>query len=178
MRRLAIMGIALLAAAGCDPYHFGFKNNPAFVLDMAYKSIQNLDLDSFLEVTAKEALCVYGNEEGLHYLKQNLTISPDQIKLKPTKLNSLHYSTPIYVDYWSYYHERYSIEILEKNTGKAVLKTIIDCEFGTSGSKNEKFIKKDPESYEMKECRVVKVFTQDFKDLPLPKKCGPYQVTL
>ncbi len=40
-----ILFLTLLQA--CDPYGFGFKNNPAYVLDKAFNSVQNLDTDSF-----------------------------------------------------------------------------------------------------------------------------------
>lgn len=48
--------LILITVAGCDPYGFGFKKNPAYVLDEAFKAITNQDTETFLEMTGKEAL--------------------------------------------------------------------------------------------------------------------------
>src|SRR5262245_57811095 len=84
----------------CDPYGFGFKKNPAFVLDEAFKAISNLDTESFLEVTGKEALCVYGNESGLRFLKEKIVLSPENIKLNPNVLETKYFKSPIFAGFW------------------------------------------------------------------------------
>lgn len=177
MKTVFILSILLLAAA-CDPYGFGFKKNPAYVLDEAFKAITNLDTESYLEVTGKEALCVYGNDEALHYLKTNVALSPENVKLKPTVLKTVHNQNPKYVGYWSYYTERYQIDIQDKTTAALLLKTYVDCEYGTDGEKNDKFINLKPQKYRVKECRVVKVIPEIFKPLPLSAKCDKFKVEL
>lgn len=177
MKTVFILSILVLAAA-CDPYGFGFKKNPAYVLDEAFKAITNLDTESYLEVTGKEALCVYGNEEGLNYLKDSVILTPENVKLKPTVLKTVHNLNPKFVGYWSYYSERYQIEIQEKTSGLLLMKTYIDCEYGTDGEKDDKFINLKPQKYRVKECRVVKVIPEIFKPLPIPAKCDLFKVDL
>ncbi len=168
----------LFMVVACDPYGFGFKKNPAYVLDEAFKSVTNLDTESFVEVTGREALCVYGNYAGLNYLKDNVILTPQNVKLKPTVLISKHYNIPRYVGYWSYYHERYQIDIQDKVTSELLLKAYVDCDYGTDGEKNEKLVNQKPKKYRVRECRVVKVIPQKFKSLPIPQKCEAVQVAL
>lgn len=177
---MKILGFLLLLASvtACDPYGFGYKKNPAFILDEAFKSIQNQDLESFLEVTAKEALCVYGNEKGLAYLKENIHLNMENIKLNPKVLETRHYSTATFVGYWSYYHERYEIEIQDKNTKEIILETIVDCEYGTEGEKDDRLINRKPSKYKKKECRAVKLRPKKFNSLPIPSKCGLLKIEL
>ena len=103
---------ALLTLASCDPYRFGFKKNPAFVLDETFKSISHLDHLSFLELTSKEALCVYGNVEGVKYLKENIQFNPEEIGFIPSVLETKYFKIPNFVGYWSYYFERYYVFFL------------------------------------------------------------------
>jgi len=177
MKSFFILSILFLTAA-CDPYGFGFKKNPAYVLDEAFKSITNLDSESYLEETGKEALCIYGNDEGLHYLKINVVLTQENVKLKPTVLKTVHNSSPKYVGYWSYYSERYQIDIQDKVTEALLMKAFVDCEYGTDGEKNAKFVNLKPQKYRVKECRVVKVLPEIFKPLPLPAKCEKFKVDL
>jgi hypothetical protein len=177
MKSFFILSILFLAAA-CDPYGFGFEKNPAYVLDEAFKSITNLDTESYLDVTGKEALCVYGNDEGLQYLKTNIVLSPENVKLKPTVLTTVHNLNPKYVGYWSYYSERYQIDILDKASEALIMKAYVDCEYGTDGDKNAKFVNLKPRKYRMKECRVVKVIPEKFQSLPVPAKCEKFKVDL
>jgi hypothetical protein len=162
----------------CDPYGFGFKKNPAYVLNEALKSITNLDTESYLDVTGKEALCVYGNEEGLHYLKSNVVLNTENIKLKPTVLKTAYYLNPKYVGYWSYYSERYQIDIKDKTSAALLLKAYVDCDYGTDGEKDAKFVNLKPQKYRIRECRVVKVVPEVFNLLPLPEKCEKFKVDL
>lgn len=170
--------IVLLNLVACDPYGFGFKKNPAYVLDEAMKAISNLDDKSFLEVTGKEALCIYGNEIGISYLKSRITFDPGNIKLVPTLLNSLHFTAPAYVGYWSYYHERYQVDITDKRSSEKVFKVIVDCEYGTDSVKNERLINLKKTKYKKKECRLVKVIPQSFPALPLAERCKKLEVSL
>jgi hypothetical protein len=177
MKLLSIL-LLLTSIVACDPYGFGFKKNPAYVIDEAFKSISNLDLESFLEVTGKEALCIYGNESGLNYLKDNLTLNPENVKLTPKVLETRHYPSAVFVGHWSYYHERYEIEIADKNSNEVVLQTIIDCEFGTEGETNDKLINQKPKKYKKKECRLIKIIPAKFNSLPMATKCGLLKIDL
>lgn len=177
MKSPLILSILFLVAA-CDPYGFGFKKNPAYVLDEAFAAVTNLDTESFLEVTGKEALCIYGNDAGLNYLKDNVILTPENVNLKPTVLKNSHYQSPRYVGYWSYYHERYQIDILDKATGDLLLKAVVDCDYGTNGQKSDRLINLKPAKYKIKECRVVKVIPKKFSALPVPSKCDAVKVEL
>lgn len=177
MKSFFLLSILLLTVA-CDPYGFGFKKNPAYVLDEAFKAISNLDTETYLEVTGKEALCVYGNDDALLYLKTNVILTPENVKLKPTVLKTVHNQNPKYVGYWSYYSERYQIDIQDKATEALLMKTYVDCEYGTAGEKNSKYINLKPQKYRVKECRVVKVIPEIFKSLPMPAKCEKFKVDL
>jgi hypothetical protein len=177
MKAFFLLPLLVLFAA-CDPYGFGFKKNPAFVLDEAFQSVTNLDTESFVEVTGKEALCVYGNDAGLHYLKDNVVLSPENVKLNPTVLKTSHFTSPKYVGYWSYYHERYQIDINDKVTNELILKAYVDCDYGTDGEKNDNLINLKPKKYRKKECRVVKVLPLKFAALPVPAKCESFKVDL
>jgi hypothetical protein len=170
--------LILLTLVGCDPYGFGFKKNPAYVLDEAFKAISNLDTETFLEMTGKEALCIYGTPAGVAYLKENVKLTPENVKLKPTVLQNRHFTGPKFVGYWSYYHERYQIDIHDKISNEVLLKTIVDCEYGIDGEKADKYINMKPKKYKKKECRVSKVLPKTFAELPLPSKCEDLRVNL
>ena len=80
--------------------------------------------------------------------------------------------------YWSYYHERYQVDIQDKITSEVLLKAIVDCEYGTEGEKSEKLINLKPKKYRKKECRVVKVVPKTFLELPMSERCQSLSVTL
>lgn len=168
--------LSLLAA--CDPYGFGFPKNPAYVLDESFKSITNLDVDSFLEVTGKEALCLYGNEQGLHYLKEKINLDPSNVTLVPNVLETKHYPTPVFVGYWSYYNERYQVQIRNKQTSEVLMETIVDCDYGIDGEKNPELVNQKPKKYKKKECRAIKLIPKTFESLPVPEKCEKLRVNL
>lgn len=170
--------ILLLSVVACDPYGFGFKKNPAYVLDEAFKAITHLDQESYLEVTGKEALCVYGHEKGLSFLKDNLELSLESVTIKPKVLKTEHITSPKFVGYWSYYSERYEIQILDKRSEELLLETIVDCEYGTEGEKSDKLINLKPSKYKKKECKVVKIIPKKFQHLPPPDKCHSLMIAL
>lgn len=177
---MKILGFIFLFASvvACDPYGFGYKKNPAYILDEAFKAVSNMDAESFVEVTAKEALCIYGNEEGIRYLKENLKINPENLKINPRVLETTHYTNPIFTEYWSYYQERYVIGISDKTTKQLIADVIVDCDFGADGEKNPKLVNKPPRSYKRKECRAVKIIPKNFNSLPVPQKCGLLKIEL
>lgn len=170
--------LVLTSLVACDPYGFGFKKNPAYVLDEAFKAVTNLDVESFLEVTGKEALCVYGNEKGLNYLKDRMNLAPQEVKLNPVVLSNKHHPAPKFVGYWSYYSERYEIEVKDKVSGEVLLETIIDCEYGINGEKNDKYINMKPSKYKRKECLAIKLMPKKFAPMPVPAKCNTLKVEL
>lgn len=174
------IGFALLLVSfvACDPYGFGFKKNPAYVLDYGFTAIQNMDVASLLEVTGKEALCLYGNQTGIQYLKDNVHLNIENVKMIPVVLASKHYSSPQFVGYWSYYNERYQVEVQDKVTKESLLRAIIDCNYGTNGSKEDKFIRLQPKKYKVKECRLIKFIPNKFPALPMTEKCLPLKVDL
>lgn len=174
---ISLLFISLLLV-GCDPYGFGFKKNPAFVLNETMLAITNLDQQSFLEVTGKEVLCVYGNPQGLTYLKDKLLINQEDVKINPVLLNAKHSSSPKFVGYWSYFHERYQVDVLQKSTDKLLLKAYVDCDYGTDTEKDERFINLEPKKYNTKECRLIKVLPSIFPSLPVPDKCDVLKVDL
>ncbi len=169
---------ALLTLASCDPYRFGFKKNPAFVLDETFKSISHLDHLSFLELTSKEALCVYGNVEGVKYLKENIQFNPEEIGFIPSVLETKYFKIPNFVGYWSYYFERYEIDVKSKTTDEFFMRVIVDCNYGTENEKDQKFVNLKPSKYEKKECRIVKFQPKHFDELPIPQKCGILRLDL
>ncbi len=170
--------LILFSVVACDPYKFGFKKNPAYVLDEAFKAITNQDTETFLEMTGKEALCIYGNQAGIAYLKERVTLTPQDVKLKPTVLETKHFVNPKFVGYWSYYHERYQIDILDKVSAELLMKAIVDCEYGTEGEKSEKLVNLKPKKYKKKECRVIRVEPKTFPALPMPEKCEDLKIIL
>ena len=177
---MRIFGFLLIftALTACDPYGFGFKKNPAFVLDEAFRAVTNLDVESFLEVTGKEALCIYGNDKGLAYLKDNVVLNIESVKLNPKVLKNEHYTSPKFVGYWSYYNEKYEIEILDKETNEVLMETIVDCDYGINGEKDQKYVNMKPKKYKMKECRAIKLKPRKFKALPLTERCQSMKIAL
>lgn len=171
-----IFVIALLTS--CDPFEFGYKKNPAYILDETLKSIENMDLDTFSELTGKEALCIYNNEEGLTHLKKNLDIQFSDINLNAKIVETRHFSAPVFVGYWSYYHERYQIEISKKSQDEVILDVVVDCEFGTDDESNPRFINLKPSKYERKECKLVKIEPKSFEGLKLNPNCGLLMISL
>lgn len=176
--KLLMMISMLLGIVSCDPYNFGFKKNPAFVIEETFKSISNLDKTSFLELTSKEALCVYGNEEGIKYLKDNFKFNPEDISFLPSVLETKYFKIPNFVGYWSYYFERYEIDVKNKSTDEFLMRVIVDCNYGTENEKDQGLINLKPSKYEMKECRIVKFKPNQFSELPIPEKCGVLRLDL
>lgn len=169
--------IFLCLAQACDPYGFGFKKNPAYVLDEAFQAVMALDDSAFREVSGREAFCLYGNQDGINYLREKLSINARDIELKPTKLESKYLMVP-QINYFSYYQERYVVDILDKTTKEAFLKTVVDCHYGQAGEKDEKYRDLNPKKYKMKECRLIKIIPTTFKTLPITSRCENLKVIL
>jgi len=166
----------LVLLAGCDPFNFGFKKNPAYVLDQAMKSLINVDQAGLVEVSGKEFLCTYVNEAGMNYLKENINFSINDVVIIPKLTESTHYTIPHYVGFWSYYHERYEVEIKSAVDSEPLMNTIIDCEYGTETEKDAKWINLKPTKYRQKDCRLMKLDPIFFEPLPLPKKCELFKL--
>lgn len=166
----------LMILMSCDPYQFGFKNNPAYVLDETLKAIQNQDLDSVTEVMSKEALCVYANVDGLKYLKEHVSINSTDVKLS-WKLRESHLSIPENNGFWSYFSSRYLIDVQSK-ANKLLAQVVVDCDYGTDGYKDDKLINLNPKKYLVKECRLVKIIPQTFEALPLTDPCQAVAVDI
>lgn len=180
MRLLGLI-ILLSFAQGCDPYGFGFKHNPAYVLNEAFKAVSNQNEEAFLDVTGKEALCLYGNPDGMAYLKQKLKLNLDQVDIRHNKLESKYFNLPILVGspaYWSYFHERYLVDVFDKNTNATLLKVAVDCNYGVEGKKNVKYQNLKPKKYKRKECTVTKILPVTFEGLKITKRCEHLKVNL
>jgi hypothetical protein len=179
MKRFSFL-ILLGLLQACDPYGFGFKMNPAFVLNEAFKSVLALDHEAFLDVSGKEALCLYGNPEGISYLRGNLNLDADKVEIKPKLIeNSSKYTkAPHFVGYWSYYQEKYQINILDKATKDELLQVVVECHYGFEGEKKESYQNLKLKKYKMKECRVIKMIPLKFSALPLRDECQPLRVDL
>lgn len=172
--------VLLFLVQACDPYGFGFKQNPANVLNQAFNSVLSINPERFLEVSGKEALCIYGNNEGMTYLNNNLNLNPDNIEIKPKLIeNSSRYTkSPQFVGYWSYYNEKYEVDILDKTTNLDLLKVIVECHYGFEGQKNDAYQNLKLKKYKMKECKVIKLTPFHFEGLPLRPECAPLSVEL
>jgi hypothetical protein len=178
MRNFSLI-LMFTLVVGCDPYGFGFKMNPAYVLMEAFEAIARLDEERFLEISGKEALCLYGNFQGLTYLKEQLQFRPKDIELKPKFLSSQPYKIPKFVGFWSYYHERYLVDIRDKSNADTPLTAVIDCDYGSEGQRDNKdLVGLNPKKYERKECKLIKIIFKSIIPLPLPKKCELLQVSL
>lgn len=161
----------------CDPYGFGYKNNPAHVLDLALSSILNQDVETFSDVASDEALCVYANTEAIDYLHERVKITSEDIKLK-WKTQDTHLERPEFVGFWSYFHSRYFIDIKDKEERETLAQVVVDCHYGTEGAKDERFQKLEPKKYPTKNCRLVKIAPLTFEPLPVPKACEKLIVAL
>lgn len=179
---MKLMSFFLLLSTliGCDPYGFGFKHNPAYVLNEAFEAVLAQDPDAFNAVSGKEALCLYGNVAGVTYLKNNLKIDVEKVEIKPKLIeNSSHYTNlPQHVGYWSYYNERYQVDILDKNTKEEFFKVVVECHYGFEGEKSDKYKELKLRKYKKKECRVIKVIPFHFPSLKMTKECEPLKVNL
>ncbi len=169
------MALILLFIVACDPLGKGYRKNPAFVLDEAFRAITNLDKKSFREVTGKEALCLYGNDLGLEYLKQNLDFELQDIDVIRKITERRHFSSPLYVGFWSYYQERYSVEIYHETTKDLIVRGIVDCDFGTEDQKNDRLLNQKPKKYKKKECRIVKIIPTSFPALS-EQRCSIFKI--
>lgn len=166
----------------CDPYGFGFKKNPAYVLDEAFQSVVAKDFDAFNEVSGKEALCLYGNSAGIAFLFGNLKVDADKIEIKPKILSnfSKHTAVPSYVGYWSYYQEIYQVDILDKVTKEELIKVAVECNYGFEGEKKAEYKQQMKlKKYKKRECRLIKIMpSKNFKTLPMTAECQQLAVTL
>lgn len=179
MKILALITFTLIVIA-CDPYGFGFKKNPAFVLDQALKAIQNMDDQSFLEISGKEALCLYANKAGVTYLHDKVTADVQNIQLKHQEVGELQLlSSPEWVSFWAYMRQRYIVEIQQKSD-KTVLGTlVVDCNYGVGNEKRPEYSRiRDPKKFKFKECRITKIIPQTFAALPITPRCENLMVKL
>lgn len=168
----------LFLVIACDPEGFGYKKNPAFILDAAFKAVSNMDHEGLLEVSGKEALCVYGNAEGVTYLKENLALDIDNVKIKHTLRNSRRLEFPEFVGYWSYYSEQYLIDVHDKKSNELLLQTLMDCDYGTVNKKEEELQNLVPKKYPMKGCRLTKIIPKKFQPLELSTRCESFRINL
>ncbi len=176
--KLAGILFILTTLAACDPYGFGFKHNPAYVLNETVESIKDLDEERFIEATGKEALCIYANSAGLTYLRDRVVTDASKVELKPKKLNSTYYKSPLFVNYWSYYNETYLVDVIEKTSKSALLQVVFECDYGTDKEKNEKWINLKPSKYKKKACRMTKIVPKKIDALPLPSRCEFLKVNI
>lgn len=178
MKILAMLSFAFFVIA-CDPYGFGFKKNPAYVLDQALKAIQNMDDESFLEISGKEALCLYGNKEGISYLHEKVRADVQNVQLKHKEVGELKVLTaPEYVGFWSYQRQRYIVEIQQKSDGAALGSLIVDCHYGSEEKKPSYLRARDPKKFKKKECRITKIVPATFQPLAVTDRCQGLIVTL
>ncbi len=161
----------------CDPYGFGFKNNPAQVLDVALNSIINQDTEGFADVSAAEALCVYGNSEAMDYLHENVQINSEDIKLS-WKSTDKYLEKPEFVGFWSYFNSRYLIDIKDKAEKETFAQVVVDCHYGTDGAKDDRFQNLEAKKYPAKNCRIIKIVPLTFNPLPVPQACEKLIVAL
>lgn len=154
----------------CDPHGFGFKNNPAYILDQALESIREGDETLFTKVTDREALCIYGNAAGMTYLRQNVTATSSSVDLSWTVTES-HFKLPEYVGFWSYYQSRYTIDVKDKKTDASLAEVTVDCHYGTKKDKDDELLDLTPARYPVKECRLIRITPKTFEALPLPSEC-------
>lgn len=164
----------------CDPYDFGFKMNPAFVLSEAFDAVVSLDHEAFLDVSGKEALCLYGNPEGISYLNSNLEINRDKVEIKPKLIENTNKYTkhPHFVGFWSYYQERYLVDILNKESKEELLKVVVECHYGFEGEKNASYQNLKVKKYKKKECRVIKMIPFKFPAMEMREECVSLKVNL
>jgi hypothetical protein len=179
MKILALMTFAFFVIA-CDPYGFGFKNNPAFVLDEALKAIQNMDDVSFVEISGKEALCLYGNKNGIAYLHDKVKVDEQNVKLKHQEIGELKVlSSPEYVGFWSYLRQRYVVEIQQKSDSATLGTLVVDCNYGMSDERKKSYNTiRNPKKFKMKECRITKIVPANFSPLPITERCSNLAVNL
>lgn len=179
MKIMALFALTLFVIA-CDPYGFGFKKNPAYVLDQALKAIQNMDHESFLEVTGKEALCLYGNKEGIAYLHDKVSANVQDIQLKHKEVGELKVlSSPEYVGFWSYLRQRYTVEIQQKSDRVVLGTIVVDCHYGASGEKRPRYQTiRDPKKFKEKECRIMKIIPETFQPMAMTARCQNLTVKL
>jgi hypothetical protein len=179
MKVLFLLVLTILLSS-CDPYGFGFKKNPAYVLDRAFDSILALDYESFIKVSGKEALCLYGNLEGLGYLRDKISLKPSQIDIKPKLVEnaSTYTNAPLYVGYWSYYNEKFHIDILDKNTKRDLIKVLVECHYGFEGEKSDSYKQLNLKKYRKKECRLIQIIPVEFSPLSMTSRCEMLKVSL
>lgn len=180
MKILALISLTFFVIA-CDPYGFGFKKNPAYVLDQALKAIQNMDDESFLEVSGKEALCLYGNKEGITYLHEKVRADVHNVQLKHKEVGELKkLSAPEYVaGFWSYMRQRYVVEIQQKSDGATLGTLVVDCHYGAEGEKKPSYLNvKNPKKFKKKECRITKIVPAGFEALAVTDRCQGLAVEL
>jgi len=172
--------ILLGLVQACDPYGFGFKKNPAYVLNEAFKSVLALDHESFIDISGKEALCLYGNSEGMAYLRTHLNQDSENVEIRSKLIrnSSIYTNAPHFVGYWSYYNEKYQVDIINKALNSEILRVVVECHFGFEGQKSDGYQNLKLKKYKMKECRLIKLIPAQFEGLPLRPECKQLAVAL
>lgn len=178
MKLLGLLFLLGLIQA-CDPYNFGFKKNPAYVLNEAFEAVREKNTERLLELSGMEALCVYGNEEGMNYLYNHLNINTKEIEIVPKLMaNSVKWNkNPTHVGYWSYYTEVYDVNIIDRASHNQLLKVAIECNYGFEGNKKEEYKEVTKlTKFKKRECRIIKIVPTIFNAIPLNNKCQKLKV--
>lgn len=180
MKLLGLLIILSLITA-CDPWGFDFKKNPAYVLNEAFQAVITLNPEAFREVTGREAFCLYGNMDGLSYLRQNLNVAKkEDVEINPKLIanSSRYHKSAVYKDFWTFYTERYTVDILEKSTKKEFLQVAVECDYGFDDKKEDRYANMKLKKYKRKDCRVIKIIPKDFSALPMREECVGLAVKL
>lgn len=180
---MKLLGLIFLLGLfqSCDPYKFGFKHNPAFILNEAFEAVKDKNAGAFTKISGKEALCVYGNDKGMQYLYNNLNIDVEEIKITPKLIAStVKFNTnPIHVGYWSYYTEVYEVNIIDRASHDQLLKVAVECNYGFEGEKKPEYKEVTKlTKFKKRECKLIKLIPAKFESLPVSNACRALKVNV
>lgn len=173
MRYALLIGV--LALSACEVRDYGYKDNPFAILVNAHFAVRADDLSAFSKVFGREALCVWGSTTGMATIRDGLPSDIENLHSEII-LSESHYLTyPRFVGYWSYFKQRYTAQLFDKNSRVQLAEAIIDCHFGVDGVKRESDRNQPMKYYPEKHCKVISFKAMSFRNVETPAECDMYQ---
>ncbi len=169
-----VLAALLLVLSSCMEREFGYKNNPAFILQRAHQALRADDAPAALQLLSKHALCHWGNHAGLEALKRALPHNLRDVKPDIRLAEGKTLATPIFVGHWAYYKDVYAAQLVDDRSGTLIAELRIECHFGVSGARRDEDAKipklKMPEQH----CKVAVLAARSFEEPKARKECAAF----
>jgi hypothetical protein len=170
--------LILMVCTSCVYKDFGYKQNPLNVMVLAHKAIMKDDVDKLKTYLGGEAKCLYGNEEGLKVVKEQISKKLSKYRISLHKDSASFREEPRYIGYLSFYTEVYRLDIFEglKEGEKQIAEVKVVCDFGYQGTvEQEEATESNVQNMPIKKCKVHRVNGNLYDHIHYDEACRSLQ---